>query len=276
MIKDIVVHLDGSAEDETRIQYADFVAGQFNAAVTGLHVHFLPEVMAITDPAGSQYLQSLLEEDTASARKIDAGLADKFKRFAGPSELRRVDAFEASARESVATEARVADLFLALRPYGEGGGGAAVAEAALFGSGRSCLFVPPGGKPPAAFERVVIAWKNTAEAARAVAEALPFLSKAKVVEIVMVEEGGKSSEQRGEEPGADIARHLDRHGIAVEIRPISGWADVADALVNEVTRSGADLLVMGGYGHSRVWEWVLGGTTRKVLSTASVPVLVAH
>lgn len=275
MIKDIVVHLDGSAQDETRIGYADAVAGWFNAAVTGLHVHFLPEVMAITDPSGSQYLQALIDEDSANAARIDAGLAEKFRRFAGPNELRRVDVFEASAREAVASEARVADLFIALRPYGENGAGAPVAEAALFSGGRGCLFVPPGGKPPASFDRVAIAWKNTTEAARAVAEALPFLKKAKVVEVLIVDEG-KASEERGESPGADIARHLDRHGVNVEIKQVSGWSDVGDALVNEMTRSGADLLVMGTYGHSRVWQWVLGGTTRSVLTRATFPVLAAR
>lgn len=275
MIKDIVVHLDGSDQDETRIGYADRLASQFDAAVTGLHVHFLPEVMAITDPSGSQYLQTLIDEDATNASRIDGALVEKFRRFVGPNELRRVDVFEASAREAVASEARVADIFVALRPYGENGAGAPVAEAALFSGGRACLFVPPGGKAPAEYSRIAVAWKNTTEAARAVAEALPLLKKAELVEVLIVDEG-KASEARGEEPGADIARHLDRHGVTVAIRQVSGWSDVSEALVNEVTRSGADLLVMGGYGHSRVWEWVLGGTTRNVLSRATFPVLAAH
>ena len=77
-------------------------------------------------------------------------------------------------------------------------------------------------------------------------------------------------------PGADIARHLDRHGINVELRQISGWSNPAEALLNEAEKSGAQMIVMGGYGHSRFREWVLGGVTRDILKVATVPVLLAH
>jgi nucleotide-binding universal stress UspA family protein len=87
---------------------------------------------------------------------------------------------------------------------------------------------------------------------------------------------GEAPEQEGHEPGADIARHLDRHGVRVEIRHVTGWSDPAEALLNETQKAAADLIVMGGYGHSRFREWILGGMTRDVLSLANVPVLLAH
>ena len=136
------------------------------------------------------------------------------------------------------------------------------------------MFVPPASKP-GKFDTVFVAWKNTREAARAVAEAMPFLRRASQVIVGLVEEEG-ASEQFGIEPGADIGRYLSRHGVGAEIRPINGWVYAGEALLNESQRTGADLVVMGGYGHSRFREWVLGGATRHLLTHAAVPVLIAH
>jgi nucleotide-binding universal stress UspA family protein len=136
------------------------------------------------------------------------------------------------------------------------------------------MFVPPASKP-GKFETIFVAWKNTREAARAVAEAMPFLQRASQVIVGLVEEEG-ASEQFGIEPGADIGRYLSRHGVAAEIRPINGWVYAGEALLNEAQRTGAQMIVMGGYGHSRFREWVLGGATRHLLTHAGVPVLMAH
>jgi nucleotide-binding universal stress UspA family protein len=111
--------------------------------------------------------------------------------------------------------------------------------------------------------------------ARAAAEALPFLQRADQVIVGIVEEQG-AAEQFGEAPGADIARYLSRHGVPAEIRPINGWSRAGEALLNEARHTGAEMIVMGGYGHSRFREWILGGATRQILSHAPVPVLTAH
>jgi nucleotide-binding universal stress UspA family protein len=95
------------------------------------------------------------------------------------------------------------------------------------------------------------------------------------VTITLIDERS-SAEEAGQEPGADIARHLSRHDAVVEIQHIAEWHGVHEALLNQAEKSGASLLVMGAYGHSRLREWVLGGVTRGVLSEAKLPVLVAH
>lgn len=274
MIKDIVVHLTGSEEDKVRIAYATHVAGNFEASILGLQVHALPELIGITDPAASGFLQTLLAESHAQAQKVTDILAAQFDTTYVPHELRRLDAYPSSVGKDLATEARTADLFIGTRPYGDPTGEANVGEAVLFKSGRGCLFVPPAGKPPKDYDTIFVAWKNTREAARAVADAIPFLQRASQVVVGMVE--SEASEQFGVEPGADIGRYLSRHGIAAEIRPINGWADAGEALLNEASRSSADMIVMGGYGHSRFREWLLGGATRHMLMNAVVPVFIAH
>jgi len=274
MIKDIVVHLTGSGEDKVRIAHAAAVAELFDAHLTGLQVHTLPELIAVTDPTASTYLQTLLAESQARAQKVTDAVNVEFANLSVPNELRRLDVYPSGVGAALASEARTADLFVGTRPYGDPAGGERIEETVLFRSGRGCMFVPPASKP-GKFETIFVAWKNTREAARAVAEAMPFLQRASQVIVGLVEEEG-ASEQFGIEPGADIGRYLSRHGVAAEIRPINGWVYAGEALLNEAQRTGAQMIVMGGYGHSRFREWVLGGATRHLLTHAGVPVLMAH
>jgi nucleotide-binding universal stress UspA family protein len=275
LIKDIVVPLAGTADDEPRLVWAEAVAASFDGHVTGLQIHPMPEVIAITDPTGSAFLQSLLAESDAAARALAATLGERLRRLAVRNSLRRLDVYQANAGSEVAAAARTADVFVDVLPYADAVATAAVDETVMFTSGRACLFVPRGKAPPAALDTVLVGWKSTREAAHALAEAMPLLAKAREVIVALVEEAG-ASEQYGEEAGVDVGTYLSRHGITVEIRRIDGWTSVGEALVNEAARTGSDLLVMGAYGHSRLREYVLGGATRHVLGTAGIPVLVAH
>jgi nucleotide-binding universal stress UspA family protein len=119
---------------------------------------------------------------------------------------------------------------------------------------------------------VVIAWKDTRESARAISEAMPFLTSAANARIVTVD-----AERCPGDAAIDIAAHLDRQGVKVEITPIeSAERTVAEILLDEAHKMSADLIVMGAYGHSRVREWILGGATREMLETSDVPMLMAH
>lgn len=275
MIKDIVVHLTGSEEDRFRIAYAGAIARTFDAHLTGLQVNLLPELIAVTDPAASTYLQTLLAEASARAQQVAATASEELGKLGVAHAVRRIDAYPNSVGNTLASEARTSDLFVGTRPYGDPTGQERVEEAVLFRSGRGSLLIPPGGTPPASYDTILVAWKNTREAARALAEAMPFLRRASQVMVAIVEEEG-ASEQYGVDPGADIGRYLSRHGVPVEIRPIAGWVYAGEALLNEAQRTGAQMIVMGGYGHSRFREWVLGGATRHLLTHAGVPVLIAH
>ena len=275
MIKDIVVHLTGSAEDEVRLAYAEAVARTFTAHLTGLQVHVLPEVIGYTDPSASGFLQELLRQSHERAEEISQKLRKRLADFDISRELRRLDVEPGRVGRELAAETRTADLFVGTRPYGDPTGQVRVEEEVLLGGGRGCLFVPPGGKAPRSYSSILVAWNDSRESARAVAEALPFLALANEVVVAIVEERG-ADEQRRIEAGADIGRYLSRHGISSEIRKIAGWDDSGEALMNEATQVGADLIVMGGYGHSRFREFVFGGVTRLALSEAKIPVLIAH
>jgi nucleotide-binding universal stress UspA family protein len=149
-----------------------------------------------------------------------------------------------------------------------------IVEGALFGSGRPVIVVPYINKSGLALDRVVVAWDASRSAARAVADAMPFLAKAKTIDVVIVASERPKSD---EVAGADIGHHLARRGLKVEVKRIVATdTDVANTLLSHAADTSADFMVMGGYGHSRLREFVLGGATRGILSSMTVPVLMSH
>lgn len=274
MIRDIAIHLTGSDEDATRVAHAAALARGLDAHLTGLQVHEMPEVLTITDPTGSSYLQQLIAESVERSLAVTNQLVPMFAATGINHELRRLDLFPGQVGTTLASEVRLSDLFVGTRPYGDPLRQQRIEEAVLFESGRPCLFVPPAHKA-VPYASVLVAWKNTREAAVALAAALPLLRQASEVWVAVIEEGG-ASEQRHEAAGDDIGRYLSRHGVNAEIRLIAGWTDTAAAILNEAERSAADLIVLGAYGHSRLREWALGGVTREVLSRSPVPVFTAR
>ncbi len=146
-------------------------------------------------------------------------------------------------------------------------------EAALFDSGRPVLIVPPGRERYVG-KRILIAWDGGASAARAVADALPFLKQAEEVEILTVT-GEK--DLAGLLPGTDLAPHLARHGVKVTVRNVAlGEADVASEIRQAASGFAADLIVCGAYKHSRLREWLLGGVTQSLLQECRLPILMSH
>ena len=149
-----------------------------------------------------------------------------------------------------------------------------VDEGVLFDSGRPVIFVPFIQQAGLKLDRVMVCWDGSRAATRAIADALPFLRKAKQVEIVMVANGRSKSD---EIPGADLGQHLARHGLKVEVKRItSPDIDVASTILSYAADSSADMIVMGGYGHSRLREFILGGVTRGLLESMTVPALMSH
>lgn len=151
-----------------------------------------------------------------------------------------------------------------------------VIEGALFHSGRPALFVPQGARAALKPERVLVAWDGGIEAARAVREALPLLAGAHEVRLVLVDPQTGEFDH-GDEPGADAAAYLARHGVkvAVDRLPTSGNT-VADVLRRHAVDTGAELLVMGAYGHSRLRQRIFGGVTLSILEEPPLPVLMAR
>ncbi|MGE3144732.1 MAG: universal stress protein [Pseudorhodoplanes sp.] len=149
-----------------------------------------------------------------------------------------------------------------------------IAEAALFESGRPLLVVPYIQRDPLSLDRVAVCWDGSANAARAANDAMPFLQNAKAVDLVTVTSAREPAKAL---PEIDILHHLSRYGVKVEGKSIpASDLSVADAVLSYAADSGTTLIVMGGYGHSRMREFVLGGMTRDILASMTVPILMSH
>jgi nucleotide-binding universal stress UspA family protein len=148
-----------------------------------------------------------------------------------------------------------------------------IIEGALFESGRPVIIVPYIQKSGLTLERVLACWDGGRTAARAIADAMPFLERAKAVDLVIVAEERKNDEITG----VRMSEHLTRHGVTVSVKRIAkGDLAVQDVILSYAADSGADFMVMGGYGHSRLREFILGGVTRGILNSMTVPVLMSH
>lgn len=176
----------------------------------------------------------------------------------------------------VARLARYADLIVATKPYGKQRAPlhVTVLEAELFGTNSPILVVPStGGDKP--FGKVVVAWNESGESLTAIRSALPILQAADQVEIVMVDPPIHSPERS--DPGGAICLMLSRHGIRAEVSILSRTLPRVSEVINRfASEYGADLIVMGAYGHSRFRESILGGATREMLQGTELPLLVAH
>ena len=194
------------------------------------------------------------------------------------AELRLVDVLATRAGTAAASQAHQADLVIMAAPRGPG---AAAYAAGLFadllvGCGRPLLVIPEGWRGPFPARRVVCAWKASREAARAIHDALPALRAADAVDVVLVDPQ-RNGLSDGSRPGAEVARHLARHGVRAELHAIPRMGhSVGDALIQHARESGADLIVSGGFSHSRMREQLLGGVTRELQERSPVPVLFSH
>ena len=276
MFKDIIVNLGVRNGGNIAGDYATSVAGTLEAHVTGIAIAFIPNIPG----ASMGYLP--IETIEAQQRDNKDAAETAIDRFAAASASAGVTATPRLVRagfNSAAEEfGRLARRFdLAIVGQGDPEAGAVetvIVETTLFESGRPLIIVPYIQKAPLKLDRVMVCWDGSRAAARAIADAMPLFERAGNIEVVTVtNERGK----RDSVEGADMGQHLARHGLKVEVTRIApGDVDVIDALLSHAADSGADFMVMGGYGHSRLREFVLGGVTRSMLRTMTVPTLMSH
>ena len=275
MVKDVMVRLDGTAADEVRLAAVDGIADIFDSHIIGLYFNVMPVVVAAEDGVGAIGAAELLQAAKDAGDKMEARLIQRLTRLQKPMELRRFDTVDNDIADVTCREARAADTFVALRPNGAPPERQHVVEAVLFGSGRHVFLVPNRKPAKAAFDRILVAWNGGRESARALAEALPYLHKANEVTVLVVHDEPSTELQTA--LGTDAVNHLKHHGINVALhRARIRDGGVGATLIAEARRLNADLIVMGGYGHSRLREWLLGGTTDELLHNAPIPLLVAH
>jgi nucleotide-binding universal stress UspA family protein len=276
MLTEILINVP-TGEQEPAVNYGLSLAKAFGAHATG--VSFGIESLVVPSYFGAipgEVVAQIRQESEDAARSA----ADRFMKAAKAAgvdaDVRPMTATIDRAMDSFGRLARLHDLTVVGQPNPDRPGPQAdFLEAALFESGRAVLIVPYIQKKPMELNRVMIAWDGGRAATRALAEARPLLAKAKLVEVLVVETGKPDS---GQIPAADLARHLARHKLKVELRRVlaSSKNEIDETILNEVSNAGVDLVVMGGYGHSRLREFVLGGTTRSMIQSMTAPVLMAH
>lgn len=229
--------------------------------------------------SGAVVIAAAMDRAEGEAREAEAALNAALKAQAPTlrSSVESVVTQLGALTDVVGARARYNDLVVLPLPYGAGRGveDEAVTEAALFEGMSPVLIVPSSGMRTAQPKRIVLAWNQTREALVAARRSLPFLKRADMVQIVVVDPPAHGPERS--DPGGHLCQLLVRHGVKAEVSVLARTLPhVSDVLARQVRDLDADLLVMGAYGHSRFREAILGGTTRDMLEHAEVPVFLAH
>lgn len=287
MFKNLLVPATGGPADAAVFATARMVAEAFAAHLEFLHVRIdTSEVlmgMTAGGVGGGDVVQTVIDRIEAEAdvlaiaarRAVDAMLAGAGIPLRdapdGPGLSAEYSQQQGSRSAWVAQYGRFADLVVMGRGSGDDGA-AETLEAALMDTGKA-LLIAPASAPTSLGKRVVIAWKDTPEAARAVSCALAFIGRAEQVTIVSVADDPETQDASG----ARLLRALRWHNPSVALRQVvRGSSSAVEMLHREAETLSADLLVMGGYSHSRLREVVFGGFTRSTLGASTVPVLMAH
>jgi nucleotide-binding universal stress UspA family protein len=274
-IKDIVVFADGRETTAGTLEWAATLAQEHDAHLTAAFVW--PSITAAGPDAfvRGDAIKELLDAYQAEVAALEGACRVPFEREARSKGL-RTSWRSIHSLDDLVTHARYADVAIVARSSSLTPGGVPLElpRDLVVASGRPVILLPPEPAPLGG-GRVLVAWNSSREAARAVADALPFLRRADAVQVLVVDAVANTG--HGEEPGADIARHLVRHGAKVDVRRLSSEGrDVGGLILSEAASFGAVLLVMGAYGHSRFTEFVFGGVTRTALREAALPVLMSR
>jgi nucleotide-binding universal stress UspA family protein len=277
MIKDIIVNLERRIGRDPARDFAISVAETFDAHVAGVALAYTP------DFPGYGLLQippDILAQMVAESEKTAWAAIEHFdaaaRRSLVSAEHRLIKAVGAAAPAILSTLARRFDLSVFMQSDPNGVNNDDMIETSLFQSGRPLIVVPYIQKDGLKLDRVVCCWDGSRAAARAFNDALPLLAKAtKVKLLIVLNEKTKSNDK--EIRGVEIATHLARHDVKVEIETVpAADIDVASVILSYVADNSAKLIVMGGYGHAKLREVILGGVTRDMLKSMTVPVFMSH
>lgn len=275
MIKDIVVNLGLGANDPAG-DYAVSIGEVFGAHVLGVAVSYEPVIPGtVMGGIPPEIIESQRAESNKKARAAIARFEQAAKRAGISMETRTISASISGAADQIGRIGRRFDLIVVGQPGRKDSlPDEVIDEGVLFESGRPVIFVPFIQKGGMKLDRIMVCWDGSRAATRAIADAIPLLKKAKQVEVVIISD---KPNKRDEVPGADLGQHLARHGLKVDVKRItSPDIDVPSTILSYAADSSADMIVMGGYGHSRLREFVLGGATRGLLESMTVPVLMSH
>ena len=269
--KDIIVHQGEDAHSDRRMKVGVALAKQFDAHLTGVYVLSYPTIPGfVQTELPSEIIEQRYAEIQAAgeARRAQFGAAVAAEGVAGEFRV-----MEGDLADAVAMCGRYSDLLVVGQPDPDNPAPTdSLAEDLLLAAGRPILVVPYAGDLGHMGRRVMVAWSGTREATRAVHDAMPMLQQAEEVVVFSV-----NPEDSDHIAGADISTHLARHGVNATPRHIvAPDMRVADSVLSAVADHGINLLVMGGYGHSRLRELAFGGATRAIMQSMTCPVMMSH
>jgi nucleotide-binding universal stress UspA family protein len=275
--KDILVHVDATPASRTRLQLALTLAHRFGAHLSGLHVIPEPDVPPYFKPSVVARIAKIYAENAREAADLAEALFREEIKDA--SAATAWECVAGDMAEMIAERARFADLLILGQFDTENPHGISaflLPEKVVFGAASPILVVPNAGTFGDIGKRIVATWDGSREAARAIRDAMPLLKHAEQVLLLAVDLVRQGHMHDGAD-ASQLAAHLGRHGIQIVVEEVSrGRATVTETLLSQAAEFGADLLVMGAYGHSRIWEFVVGGTTPEVLERAQIPVLISR
>ncbi len=278
-IKDLLVHVDPTPAAQARLEAAFLLAERFGARVTALYLiaePFLRSMAGLHVPADivREHLAHAKAEAEATFAVVQEAAARRKVNLLTRRETGSLDRLP----ELLARDARNTDLTTIGQPNPETGSSDEVllVEAAFMETGRPALVIPHAGMRAMPPKRVVIAWDASREASRAVHDALPLLRLAEDV-VVLVVDAQSLGARTGRQPGTGVMAHLSQHEVKVRLKRVeSDRRGMGEFILAQAEEEAADLLVMGGYGHSRLREMLVGGVTRYMLERMTVPILFSH
>jgi nucleotide-binding universal stress UspA family protein len=270
---DILVHPDPSDPSGPVAGYAIALAGLLNAhlTVTGVAFDKLPASYMLE--AGRALVDQLAQRERDAMKQAIAAFEANARAQGAMVESVPLEGLAVGVEHALAGLARHFDLTIVAQPQ-HNDAQMSFVEALLFESGRPILMVPHSIGSTPKFDVAIVAWNGSKEAARSIAGAMPLLRRAKIAQVVSIVEPKKRDAV--DLPGFNITRHLARHGVAAELKRITTNLDPGEALLSHAADEGADFIVMGAYGQSRLREMLLGGATRTMLKSMTLPAFMAH
>lgn len=276
--KTVLVHVDETSRSNLRVKIAAEIAMLDNAhlvgtAVTGVSRFIYQDGnISASDPNLTIHLNFLRER----AEKAVAGFNKIVTDLGVPSYESAIANDEAGG--GIGLQARYSDLVVLGQTNPDEPSPSVLPdfpEYIVMNSGRPVLIIPYAGDFTTVAKRPLISWDASRESTRAVTDAIPLLKQADLVQVAIFN-SKSSSDAHGEQPGADIALFLARHGVKVEVSVHKTSTDIGNALLSLSHDLDSDMIVMGGYGHSRLREMIMGGVTRTILESMTIPVLMSH
>ena len=275
-IKDILVHADGTAAFESRLHYALALAQSNDAHLTALYIvpkYIVPAYVGV--PMDPSVFQVSTEREWATAEAVQLRF-ESITKTASVNVEWRVE--EGEPLRHLNNHGRYFDLVILgqTNPLDSEDFFTGIADDLVISLGRPSLVVPHAGVPDKVASRILVAWNGSHSAARAINDALPFLKAADAVEVLSINSENAGLDE-GDLPAANISLHLSRHGVNATAKSCHAKGESkGDVILSQARDFGAEMLVMGAYGHSRFRELVLGGATRHLLKQMTLPVLMSH